>query len=89
MDTEKPLPESVFARGWRDTKRIFHSVGFWAVEVIGGGLLAGLANWWVALIFVVGMVLGSTLRAPHAPQLNYAKNGFNGWRLVFLPKPFG
>lgn len=57
MDTEKPIPESVFARGWRDTKRIFHSVGFWAVEVIGGGLLAGLANWWVALIFVVGMVL--------------------------------
>ena len=62
------LSESIWARGWADTKRGIRTWQFWALEVFGGGLLAIFSHPLVGLVFVAGVVaaiwIGATVRAP-------------------------
>ena len=49
MVDNKALTESVFVRGWGDTKRMLSSVWFWAFELIAGGISLYVQNGWVTL----------------------------------------
>ncbi len=65
---EPNLSESVWSRGWSNTKRGLGSWQFWVLEVFGGGLMGVLISPAAALIFVLGMLvalwIGATAVAP-------------------------
>ncbi len=64
------LSETVWRRGWKDTKAGLGDWRFWAVETVGGLMIgAATESIWVTLIFVIGIFaavyIGATLRAPY------------------------
>jgi len=62
------LSESIWVRGWADTKHGIGTWQFWVLEVFGGGSLAIFADPLVGLAFVAGTVvalwIGATAAAP-------------------------
>lgn len=62
------LSESIWARGWSDTKRGLKSWQFLALEVIGGGVMGFFVNPIAAIVFLVGVAIalwiGVTVSAP-------------------------
>ena len=53
------ISESVWARGWRDTKAAVGTIYFWGVELIGGGLI-GIqwgALWGLWFVLAVALVV--------------------------------
>ena len=56
--TERRFAESSFSRGWRDTVSGVKSFEFWALELLGGGILAATtSNDWAILYVVCLFVL--------------------------------
>ena len=53
MDQLHTFSETVWARGWRDTKSAVHTIWFWAAEV-GGGALTGLIHPALAALWAFG-----------------------------------
>lgn len=63
------LSESALSRGWRDTTTALKSLWFWAVEIVGGAVIAAwTTNPWITVVFVVSVALalwmGATIAAP-------------------------
>lgn len=66
--SELNISESIWSRGWRDTKKGFHTIWFWLAEFIGGGLVSYLINPLVGIIVVILgffiLWIGATAGAP-------------------------
>ena len=75
MEELDRLLESVWERGWRDTKAALHSLWFWVIEVFGGGAVALVWGGGFALIFVFGVAIalwiGATASAPLRQRREY------------------
>lgn len=71
-----PLSESVWRRGWQDTKAVWKSWQFYVFDALGGVIVGGVFEWYWGLALVVfGMIcvwMGATARAP-VKQRNEAR----------------
>ncbi len=73
---QRPLNESLWRRGWQDTKRGWKSVWFIVLEAVLAPLLALFVEWWWGIVAVIGGMLciwiGATTSAP-IKQRNQAR----------------
>ncbi len=81
--------ESAWARGWSDAKRRLADWRFWAAEVLGGGLVGMVANFAIALVFVIGLAVAiwvvATVSAP-IRQRNEARSQLKKEREERVPR---
>lgn len=74
MDREQHS-ESVWRRGWNDTKAALHNLWFWGAEAIGGAVV-GVIEAWLVPVWIIGVLVavwvGATASAP-VKQRNEAR----------------